>query len=1291
MLTPIRSPVMVGRDRERARLEAAALAAVRGDSKVAVVRGDTGVGKSRLSSEAITIAGTLGMVVLRGECSESELSLPYLPIVEAIGAHLADESVRNQVRAALGGDIGPLARILPQLHAEDRFDSTGTSLDKLRLFESVVSLLRVIARTSGLLLVIEDTHWADPATQELLDHIVRRLQSASTLLLVTLRYAELERGHPVRASVQRWLRAGADPIDLQPLRIADVAAMTAAILDVETTPDAIASRLHERTDGLPLAVEELVRQAIEQGGIGDVARSGWDGVALEDVPPPQTLTDAFLVRIQRLNKDELDVVRAAAVLGRSFDFIALQEMTSVPAESLIDMLETMTEMQLIEEDQRRDNGYRFRHILIRDAIYNDILVSRRRLMHGRAADAVRVSRPGDLAELAHHLIAAGRAEDAARACADAAQQALRHLAPGDAMELFAQALANSTDSRERARLECSLGEAAYQAGDIPAAQEHLEAGVTALDDLGDAALAAHHRLTLGRCLALRSEYAEAESQYEQARAALDELGPSADLALAYIRLSGLHAGDFDAVEAERLAEQAIVIADEDGSIEQRVAAADWLGVAMCLGGKLEAGVAELERSRSGARTRGLHVLESTAVIHELSMLETYGRTAECRPLIERLRALPENPYVRVVLPYYESWLAYWSAGLVDAARAAQRCIDVAARFGMQAQAGWGRGLLCLVATELGDLDAAREYLPARREGALQRQERVEQGWVALRFHLATDDLTTAESLVAEFAAEPWAIAGTALSDAVVYALLAMHRGDAAARVIEAMAGHPRSAMHPGQLLRSRGRLALADGDGPAAVAVFRPAVAAFEVGGYRLEVARTQVLLGRALALSGDDAGAQATLEAAAAMAARAGAMLIVRNAESAAREAGIALASQAFPNVSLAAALAGGEELEGQQRPTAGDTMTALVAGSHDGDGSSVAADRVAALRRWAALAVEQHHGVIDVSAATSVAASFNVSGWHEDHAMHALDATLEILRGAARLGRQLSAGIATGPRAQDRPAVTAVDVAGGLYAAARAGEILMNDDAYQRVRDRLPAGLGDGAPDTVSLGPDAASMEAARFRVVEAQARPDRALAKEAGVPAVNTMVREGEFWTLTFGGSVVRIKDAKGLRDLARLLSAPGTEIAAVDLAGVATPVPTGRGGNAAAGLDLSAERDAGEVLDERARAEYRQRLIDLEAEVADAETSNDPERASRARQEREFIIDELGAAVGLMGKSRRALDPAERARKAVTWRLRDTVSRIAASDAELGRHLRHSIRTGAFCVYDPAVPTHWSTRG
>ena len=176
------------------------------------------------------------------------------------------------------------------------------------------------------------------------------------------------------------------------------------------------------------------------------------------------------------------------------------------------------------------------------------------------------------------------------------------------------------------------------------------------------------------------------------------------------------------------------------------------------------------------------------------------------------------------------------------------------------------------------------------------------------------------------------------------------------------------------------------------------------------------------------------------------------------------------------------------------------------------------------------------------------------------------------------------------------------------------------------------------------------------------------------------------MTYGGVVVRVKDTKGVRDIARLLATPGRQVAAVDMV-----VGERRGSTGSAAkireLRLGIETDAGETLDVEARKAYRARLADLEEEILGAEADNDPERASRATMEREFLLAELGAAVGLGGRARTMLDPAERARKAVTGRVRDAISHIEMAHPELGRHLRRSVRTGSFCVYDPAEARYW----
>jgi predicted ATPase len=203
-----------------------------------------------------------------------------------------------------------------------------------------------------------------------------------------------------------------------------------------------------------------------------------------------------------------------------------------------------------------------------------------------------------------------------------------------------------------------------------------------------------------------------------------------------------------------------------------------------------------------------------------------------------------------------------------------------------------------------------------------------------------------------------------------------------------------------------------------------------------------------------------------------------------------------------------------------------------------------------------------------------------------------------------------------------------------------------------------------------------------------PSSEVPRESQPADPGTFTRDGDFWSLGFMGRVVRLRDSKGLRDIARLLASSGREIAAVDLAAAdvsAAAVAGSRG--ASLGPGFGVEASTGSLLDAEARRQYRQRLADLEEELVGSEADHDPERAARAREEREFLLAELGAALGLGGRPRVAGDPAERARVAVTMRIRQAIGRIEVAHGELGRHLRRSIRTGAFCVYDPPSALIW----
>jgi hypothetical protein len=185
-----------------------------------------------------------------------------------------------------------------------------------------------------------------------------------------------------------------------------------------------------------------------------------------------------------------------------------------------------------------------------------------------------------------------------------------------------------------------------------------------------------------------------------------------------------------------------------------------------------------------------------------------------------------------------------------------------------------------------------------------------------------------------------------------------------------------------------------------------------------------------------------------------------------------------------------------------------------------------------------------------------------------------------------------------------------------------------------------------------------------------------------------REGDYWSVVFDNVTTRHKDSKGIRFLVRLLEHPGQELHALDLAGALPGVKDGsiRAPLAEEGLSQHGLGDAGPLLDETARSQYRARVEQLRAEIVEGGTFNDPERVSKAQAELDFIGEQLSAGVGLGGRDRVAASAGERARVNVTRAIRATIERLSRNNPALGRHLERSIKTGVYCSYapDPADP-------
>lgn len=227
---------------------------------------------------------------------------------------------------------------------------------------------------------------------------------------------------------------------------------------------------------------------------------------------------------------------------------------------------------------------------------------------------------------------------------------------------------------------------------------------------------------------------------------------------------------------------------------------------------------------------------------------------------------------------------------------------------------------------------------------------------------------------------------------------------------------------------------------------------------------------------------------------------------------------------------------------------------------------------------------------------------------------------------------------------------------------------------------------------GVDAAVRRDLESRLSAAQASAGKAVAETTPTPATeDRFQREGDFWTISYHGSVSRLKDSKGLRFLAHLLANPAAEIHVLDLVAQVEGRSRAAAPNPDRSMSVESEGlgDAGDVLDTAAKAAYKQRLEDLQEEIEEAHAFNDAARAERLEDEKDALIQQLAGAVGLGGRDRKAASVAERARVSVTKTIKDALKKIAENDADLGEHLNPTVRTGTYCSYtpDPRAKIKW----
>lgn len=560
---------MVGRAAELAALLACVDRAAAGRASTVLLSGDAGVGKTRLLDELTARAAGRGVRVLTGHCVDlGDVGLPYLPFVDllrpvAAEPGMAPESTANPVLAPLfaGRPVAPppvqpvpeghdLGRPLPHRAAPPPLDD-----GRLQLFEAVAALICELAGAGPLLLVLEDVHWADRSSRDLLRYLLARLAEEPVAVVASYRADDLHRRHPLRPLLAGLVRLpGVERLELDPLPDAEVGALVRRLAtDAGPLPESVVEDVVTRAEGNAFYAEELLA-------------AGRHGEAL-----PLALTDVLLARVEQRSPEAQQVLRVAAVAGRRVRHELVAAVSGLgDGELEAALAEAVHHYLLVVSD---DGRYRFRHALLREAVLADLLPGERVRLHDAiAAYLARVPEAGTAAERAHHARESNDLPGAFTASLAAASAAGGVGAPAEQLQHLETALAlwsavpDATEraGRDQAALLLETAAAARAVGEPHRAVALLRSALEVLPADADPAVRARIHYTLAQAMVRVEDDAGAYRESSAAMALVPADPPSKVRTWAAATHARMSYSVGRVQEAEAAADEALAAADALG-------------------------------------------------------------------------------------------------------------------------------------------------------------------------------------------------------------------------------------------------------------------------------------------------------------------------------------------------------------------------------------------------------------------------------------------------------------------------------------------------------------------------------------------------------------------------------------------------------------------------------------------------------------------------------------------------------------------------------------------------------
>ena len=602
--------------------------------RLAAITGETGIGKTRLVKEFLERARAEGAVTVTATCYEGEANLVYAPITAALRALLAHPTAHDRLSTISTPWLAEAARLVPELEmAQPARPESNTLVAQTRFFNGIGEVLgRLLGGNVPGVFFVDDVHWADDASLDLLAYLARRLNELPIMLILS--WTDEKAGPSGDATRPRRLiseaqRAGTGRLIALPRwRPSDVLALVTTHSALRPRAAETTDRLYRETEGLPYFVIEYLKMLSE-------APDKWG--------MPQSVHDLLAGRLTRVDQTGIQLLQTAAAIGRSFDYTTLLAASGRSEEEVIGGIESLLTGELIREittgDKLTDElTYDFAHPQLRSLVYDEINLARRRLLHRRVAAALQSGareQQGDAmtALIAGHYHLGGQDDVAADFYARAGRRAQALYANREALDHFQTALA--LGHPDAAALHEAIGDLCTLLGEYHAALQAYESAAAQSPE--EALGRLEHKL--GQVYERRGNRELAESHYCAALTHYEQRGEATNLARLNVDRSRIAYQSGEYLQARALAEAALASAEASADTAAQAQAHNTLGLLARQAEQAAEAKEHLLRSLTLAETAGQTAAQVAALNNLAGLLESEGQTGQALSLLDQALTL----------------------------------------------------------------------------------------------------------------------------------------------------------------------------------------------------------------------------------------------------------------------------------------------------------------------------------------------------------------------------------------------------------------------------------------------------------------------------------------------------------------------------------------------------------------------------------------------------------------------------------------------------------------------------